>query len=104
MVKVLEDWDKRCVGVLDELQDHIAAVRKAAVERRRREAELERQRAKLMDEGRGAGGNAKRGVEGEGGGDVGEVGSGLKRTRGAKGGAGTGGLIGGLGKRLGGGG
>ena len=42
--------------------------------------------------------------KGGGGDDAGEIGSGMKRTRGAKGGAGAGGLLGGLGKKLGGGG
>lgn len=103
MVNMLDDWDKRCVAVLEELQEQVAGVRKAAVEMRRREEGLERQRAKLMDEGKGAGGTAKRAGEGEGGDNMGDLGSGLKRTRGARGGAGAGGLLGGLGKRLGGG-
>lgn len=104
MANVLDDWDKRCVGVLDELQEQIAGVRKAALERKRREEGMEKQRARLMKDPKEAGGNAKRGVEGEGGGDVNDIGSGLKRTKGAKGGTGAGGLLGGFGKRLGGGG
>ena len=100
MIKVLEDWDKRCVVVLDGLQEEVRDIRKAALERKRKEDGIERQRAKLVDEGKGPG-SGKRSVEGAGEMDAGELAGGLKRTRGAKGAAG---LLGGLGKRLGGGG
>ena len=65
LVNVLNDWDQRCVSVLEELQEQVAGVKKAAIEKRRKEEGLEKQRSKLMDEGKGAGGNAKRGVEAE---------------------------------------
>ena len=100
MIKVLEEWDQRCVNVLDELQARVLEVRKMATERKRKEDGIERQRVKLIDDGKMQG-SGKRSVEGTGELDAGDIAGGLKRTRGAKGAAG---LLGGLGKRLGGGG
>ncbi len=100
LVGTLKDWDERCVDVLEELQRQVREVRKAALERKRKEDGIERQRAKLMDEGKGAG-SGKRSVEVPDETDPGDANGGLKRTRATKGGAA---LFGGLGKRMGGGG
>ena len=100
LVETLEDWDKRCVGVLEDLQRQVQEVKREALERKKRKDGIERQRSKLVDEGKGAG-SGKRGVEVSDETDPGDANGGLKRTRAAKGGTG---LLGGLGKRLGGGG
>ncbi|KAL6713892.1 hypothetical protein ACLMJK_008386 [Lecanora helva] len=101
MVKVLEDWDSRCVNVLGEIEAQVAEVRKKAVERRRREVEYEKLVAKAMGEGDGKGKLGKRGGSGEDGDEMDLDDGSTGRTRGAKRGGGN--FLGGLGKRLGGG-
>lgn len=101
MVAVLEDWDKRCINVLGEIEGQVAEVRRKAVDRRRREAEHERTVEKRMAEisRDGKGKLGKRGGEEGEEMDV-EKGDG-GRTRGAKRGGAN--FFGGFGRRLGGG-
>lgn len=110
MVKVLEDWDARCIGALDEIEAQIKEVRRRAVEVRRREIENEKLLEQAMGEERevipktpgkrGAGDKDGDGGPGEAGDEM-EVdeGSGRGRPRGAKRG---GGRLAGLAKKLGG--
>ena len=103
MITVLADWDKRCVGVLEELEGQVRDVRRKALKDRRREEANERATAKLLEDkenARGKGG-AKRGVGDEPDEmDIDDNGAGV-RTRNAKRG---GGVLKGIGRRLGGGG
>lgn len=96
LVKTLEDWDTRCVDVLEELQQQIVGIKKRALEWKWREDGIERQRVKLMDEGKGAS-SGKRSVEVADETDSGDANGGLKRTRGSRGGAA---LFGSFGKKL----
>ncbi|KAL9124235.1 MAG: hypothetical protein Q9217_006416 [Psora testacea] len=103
MVSVLEDWDSRCVEVLAELETHMREVRKSAMKERRREEANEKAVAKAMENKEKGNGKivGKRGVGEEGDEmEIDEGGAGT-RTRNAKRG---GGMLKGLGKRLGGGG
>ena len=100
MLTVLNDWDKRCLDVLDDLEGQIGDVRKKAAEKRRRDELLEKHVKKLMaDETKMRGPAGKRGV-GEGDEmDIDELAGGAAgRTRSAKRG---GKLMGGAGRRVG---
>lgn len=50
MVRVLEDWDARCIGVLGEIEAQIKEVRRRAVEVRRREIENQKAVEQAMGE------------------------------------------------------
>ncbi len=111
MVAVLDDWDKRCIGVLAEIEGQVNDVRRNAAERRRRQQEAERVIEKTMEEegvkekGKAAGkrgaadGENTGGYDAEGGEemDVDDV-LGRGGARNAKRG---GGRLGGIGRRLG---
>lgn len=101
MVRVLEDWDSRCVSVLGELEAQVREVMRGAQEKRKRELEHERAVAKAMGDGEGKGKLGKR-VVGIGGEEMDLDDGNGGRTRGAKRGGGN--FLGGIGKRLGGGG
>lgn len=110
MVKVLEDWDARCIGALGEIDAQIKEVRRRAVEARRREIEHEKAVKHAMEllhdavakssGKRGALDKDLDGVPGEAGTEM-EVdeGPGRGRPRGAKRG---GGRLAGFAKKLGG--
>lgn len=114
MVKVLEDWDARCIGALGEIEAQIKEVRRRAGEVRRREKENEKAVEQAMGEERevipktpGKRGAGDKDGDGDGDGGPGEVGDemevdegpGRGRPRGAKRG---GGRLAGLAKRMGG--
>lgn len=50
MVSVLEDWDSRCMCVLDEIEGQVREIRRKAQEQRKRETEHEKAVAKKMGE------------------------------------------------------
>lgn len=104
MVRVLEDWDSRCVTVLGEIEGQVRDVRRRAQEARRREAEHDKAFTKAVGDGDGKDGKGKSGKRGgvneEGDEMELEEGSG-GRTRGAKRGGSN--FLGGIGRRLGGG-
>lgn len=50
MVRVLEDWDARCIDALGDIEARIRQVRKRAVEDRRREIENEKAVEQAMGE------------------------------------------------------
>lgn len=118
MLATLDEWDRRCVGVLVEIEGQVGEVRRRAVERRWREVEGERAveralavgeeeaREREKEKGRGSG---KRGaVDGEGG-IPGDEGLGAEEmdvddvvvTRGARNAKRGGGRFAGVGRRLG---
>ena len=101
MVSVLEDWDGRCVTVLGEIEGQVREIRRKAQEQKRRETEHEKAVAKRMGENEdGKGKLGKRGG-GEEADEVADIDEGGRRLRGAKRGGGS--ILGGLGRRLGGG-
>lgn len=120
MLATLDEWDRRCVGVLVEMEGQVGEVRRRAVERRRREVEggravdravavgeeEAREKEKEKEKGRGSG---KRGaVDGEGRGP-GDEGLGAEEMdvddvvvgRGARNAKRGGGRFAGVGRRLG---
>ncbi len=100
MLSVLEDWDNRCGSVLGEIEGQVREIRRKAQEQRKREAEHEKAVAKRMgenDDGKGKLGKRGGGEEG----DEMDIDDGGRRLRGAKRGGGN--ILGGLGRRFGGG-
>ncbi|KAL9610271.1 MAG: hypothetical protein Q9167_005016 [Letrouitia subvulpina] len=71
LVSVLEDWDSRCVSVLEELEQQVMAVRQKALERKRREARDEAAMEKLMEAEEKKERGGKRSAKEVGNGDVG---------------------------------
>ncbi|KAI9835440.1 MAG: hypothetical protein M1819_002358 [Sarea resinae] len=72
MVAVLADWDARCAGVLAEIEAQVAAVRRVAGERRKREKGLEALVERGVNAGGGGAGGGASAREGEAGGKSGK--------------------------------
>ena len=53
MIAVLDEWDGRCVGVLEEIEDQVRDVRRNAAERRKRRVDGERALEVAMGEEEG---------------------------------------------------
>lgn len=101
MISILEDWDSRCLNVLDEIEGKIREKKRQATERKRREDALEKHFTKLIgDDVKVKAPASKRGV---GDGEEMDLDDGLGNTGGRTRSAKRGGkLMGGLGRRLGG--
>lgn len=62
MVRVLDDWDSRCVGVLSDIEVQMKEIRKRAAERRKKDRQMEQ----ILDKAMGGDKGGKRGAADEG--------------------------------------